>query len=164
MTKYEYLAQLLEQDIINQKYKRGEKLPSIQTLSKQHHCSKETVIKAYQLLMHQHLIYAKAQSGYYVSLLDRHIVMKVKLLEGSSCHCESNVGVVRGGIGRVKHHLLQNSSLVGIGCVIVDRIPLADGYVDINSYIAVLAARGQKRKTQHQHRQKYRNALHNVPP
>ena len=49
MTKYEYLAQLLEQDIINQKYKRGEKLPSIQTLSKQHHCSKETVIKAYQL-------------------------------------------------------------------------------------------------------------------
>ena len=66
MTKYEYLAQLLEQDIINHKYKRGEKLPSIQTLSKQHHCSKETVIKAYQLLVHQHLIYAKAQSGYYV--------------------------------------------------------------------------------------------------
>ena len=66
MTKYEYLAQLLEQGIINQKYKRGEKLPSIQTLSKQHHCSKETVIKAYQLLVHQHLIYAKAQSGYYV--------------------------------------------------------------------------------------------------
>ena len=33
MTKYEYLAQLLEQDIINHKYKRGEKLPSIQTLS-----------------------------------------------------------------------------------------------------------------------------------
>src|SRR5699024_249750 len=106
----------------------------------------------------------RAQSGYYVSLLDRHIGMKVKLLEGSSRHCKSNVGVVRGGIGRVKHYLLQNSSLVGIGCVIVDRIPLADGYVDINAYIAVLAARGKKRKTQHQHRQKYRNALHNVPP
>lgn len=66
MTKYEQLAQLLEQDIIHQKYKRGDKLPSIQTLSKQYHCSKETVIKAYQLLVQQHLIYAKAQSGYYV--------------------------------------------------------------------------------------------------
>lgn len=66
MKKYEQLAKSLEQDIMNQKYKRGQRLPSIQILSKQFHCSKETVIKAYQLLIQQHLIYAKAQSGYYV--------------------------------------------------------------------------------------------------
>ena len=66
MKKYEQLARSIEQDILHQKYKRNEKLPSIQTLSKQHCCSKETVIKAYQSLIQQHLIYAKAQSGYYV--------------------------------------------------------------------------------------------------
>lgn len=66
MTKYERLAQSLEQDIMQQVYKQGERLPSIGTMAKKQGCSKETVIKAYQLLIHQHLIYAKAQSGYYV--------------------------------------------------------------------------------------------------
>ena len=65
MTKYERLAQSLEQDIMQQIYKQGERLPSIGTMAKKQGCSKETVIKAYQLLIHQHLIYAKAQSGYY---------------------------------------------------------------------------------------------------
>lgn len=50
MTKYEELALLIEQKILNQEYKQQEKLPSINTLASMHHCSKATVIKCYELL------------------------------------------------------------------------------------------------------------------
>ena len=43
------------------------KLPSIVQLSKTYHCSKVTVLKSYELLCNQHLIYTKPQSGYYVA-------------------------------------------------------------------------------------------------
>ena len=66
MKKYEQLAMLIEKDIADQTYHQGERLPSIHTLAQQYHCSKETVIKAYQLLIDRHLIYAKAQSGFYI--------------------------------------------------------------------------------------------------
>lgn len=67
MYKYEQIAKIIEKQIINQKYKQGERLPSIHQLSKQYHCSKATIIKCYETLEKKHLIYVKKQSGYYVA-------------------------------------------------------------------------------------------------
>ncbi|MFR7590190.1 MAG: PLP-dependent aminotransferase family protein [Longibaculum sp.] len=67
MYKYQSLAVEIENQILNHKFQQSEKLPSISQLAKQKHCSKETIIKAYQELEKKHLIYAKAQSGYYVA-------------------------------------------------------------------------------------------------
>ena len=67
MTKYESIALELEKKIIDHTYQQGERLPSIQQLSQKYHCSKETIIKCYQLLIQKHLIYVKKKSGYYVA-------------------------------------------------------------------------------------------------
>lgn len=67
MYKYEQIAKTIEKQIIDQKYKQGERLPSIQQLSKQYHCSKATIIKCYEILEKKHFVYVKKQSGYYVT-------------------------------------------------------------------------------------------------
>lgn len=67
MYKYEQIAKTIEKQIIDQKYKQGERLPSIQQLSKQYGCSKATIIKCYEMLEKKHFIYVKKQSGYYVA-------------------------------------------------------------------------------------------------
>jgi len=67
MTKYEMIANDVEKQIINLKYEQGEKLPSLKKISEMYQCSKETAIKAYDVLVKKHLIYAKHQSGYYVA-------------------------------------------------------------------------------------------------
>ncbi|GMB00022.1 winged helix-turn-helix domain-containing protein [Pelosinus sp. IPA-1] len=48
------------------RYEAGEKLPSIRVLPEQYQCSVNTVIKAFQKLEQQDLVYAISQSGYYV--------------------------------------------------------------------------------------------------
>ena len=59
MYKYEQIAKTIEKQIIDQKYKQGERLPSIQQLSKQYNCSKATIIKCYEMLEKKHFIYVK---------------------------------------------------------------------------------------------------------
>jgi len=67
MKIYEQICQDLKEDIVNQKIRRGERLPSLISLSEKYHCSKGTVLKAYEELRSQHIIYSKPQSGFYVA-------------------------------------------------------------------------------------------------
>jgi len=67
MTLYQKIHYDLKQDILAQKIKQGERLPSISKLSEMYQCSKGTVIKALDLLCTQHIIFSKPQSGYYVA-------------------------------------------------------------------------------------------------
>lgn len=67
MYKYESIAQSIEQQILDHTYQQGDKLPSIHSLAQKYHCSKETIMKCYNLLIQKHLIYVKSQSGYYVA-------------------------------------------------------------------------------------------------
>lgn len=67
MYKYQQIANTIKKKINNQSYQPNQKLPSIVQLSKTYHCSKVTVLKSYELLCNQHLIYTKPQSGYYVA-------------------------------------------------------------------------------------------------
>lgn len=64
--KYEAVADLIKGNIYSGKYKPGEKLPSIQKLSKELIYNTDTIVKAYKQLEEEHLIYAVPKSGYYV--------------------------------------------------------------------------------------------------
>lgn len=64
--KYVKIAEEIKEDIFKKKFKIGSKLPSIRVLCEKYNCSKGTVIKAYDELQRQHIIYSIPQSGYYV--------------------------------------------------------------------------------------------------
>jgi len=64
--KYEAVADLIRENIYSGNYKSGEKLPSIQKLSKELTYNTDTIVKAYKQLEEEHLIYAVSKSGYYV--------------------------------------------------------------------------------------------------
>lgn len=67
MKKYEKIASIIEEQILNHEYEQGDRLPSILSLVEEYHCSKSTIIKCYESLIQKHLIYVKKQSGYYVA-------------------------------------------------------------------------------------------------
>ena len=64
--KYRLVADLIRQKISAGAYKPGEKLPSVQVLSKELSYNSDTIVKAYKLLEAEHIIYAIPKSGYYV--------------------------------------------------------------------------------------------------
>lgn len=67
VTRYQQLASLLSERIIQGLYREGEKLPSVRTLSQEHGVSISTVQQTYQLLEQQRLITAQPRSGYFVA-------------------------------------------------------------------------------------------------
>lgn len=67
MRRYEQIVNDIKNDIECQKRKPGSKLPSLLTMAKTYQVSKGTVLKAYEILEKQCLIFAKAQSGYYIA-------------------------------------------------------------------------------------------------
>ncbi|AWE07305.1 GntR family transcriptional regulator [Lysinibacillus sp. 2017] len=64
--KYLEIVDTIKQQLQNGDYQAGSKLPSIRQLSVQFNCSKNTILKAYDELEKEHVLYAKAQSGYYI--------------------------------------------------------------------------------------------------
>lgn len=64
--KYEVVVDLIKKNIYSGNYKPGEKLPSIQKLSKELTYNTDTIVKAYKQLEEERLIYAVSKSGYYV--------------------------------------------------------------------------------------------------
>jgi DNA-binding transcriptional MocR family regulator len=64
--KYEAVIDIIKNNVYSGSYKSGEKLPSIQKLSKELAYNTDTIVKAYKQLEEEHLIYAVPKSGYYV--------------------------------------------------------------------------------------------------
>ena len=64
--RYDQIANQLEDSILNNILKVGEKLPSVRLLSKQQQVSPSTIFKAYYQLEAKGLIEARPKSGYYV--------------------------------------------------------------------------------------------------
>ena len=64
---YLRIARIIEQQILQQVIKTGDKLPSLRTLSLQHGISQTTAISVYHYLESKALIAARPQSGYYVT-------------------------------------------------------------------------------------------------
>lgn len=67
MNKYQTIASIIEEKIMNVEYEQGDKLPSLRQIMNTYKCSRSTAIKAYVSLIEKHLIYVKHQSGYYVA-------------------------------------------------------------------------------------------------
>ncbi|RLM27457.1 GntR family transcriptional regulator [Brenneria alni] len=67
MTRYQYLASLLQQRIEQGLYQSGERLPSVRALSSEHGVSISTVQQAYHLLEARQLIMPQPRSGYFVA-------------------------------------------------------------------------------------------------
>ncbi|KAA8995068.1 PLP-dependent aminotransferase family protein [Affinibrenneria salicis] len=67
MTRYQYLASLLERRIEQGLYQSGERLPSVRALSSEHGVSISTVQQAYHLLETRQLIMPQPRSGYFVA-------------------------------------------------------------------------------------------------
>lgn len=63
---YEKIVEDIEIDIKKEVYKPGKKLPSVRELSQKYNCCKNTVVKAYETLKNNHIIYSIPQSGYYI--------------------------------------------------------------------------------------------------
>lgn len=66
MNLYLSIANDIKKMIIENEVPSGGKLPSINSLCKKYGCSKGTIIKSYDTLCKEHLIYSTPQSGYYV--------------------------------------------------------------------------------------------------
>lgn len=67
--RYRFLAEEIEQKIMNGTYQPGEKLPSIRKLHKQSNLSISTIYHAYMELESMGLVEARPKSGYYVNPL-----------------------------------------------------------------------------------------------
>lgn len=66
MEKYKIITAYIKEEIKNNKIKEGDKLPSIRKLSEMFSCSKSTVIKSYDNMEDENLVYSVPRSGYYL--------------------------------------------------------------------------------------------------
>ncbi|AFS79138.1 HTH-type transcriptional regulator, GntR family [Gottschalkia acidurici 9a] len=71
MLKYEKIIEYIKNGIYNGDLIHKRRLPSIRSISQQFNCSIGTVLKAYDKLEKEHIIYSLPKSGYYV-LKDSH--------------------------------------------------------------------------------------------
>ncbi|CAG7614746.1 PLP-dependent aminotransferase family protein [Paenibacillus allorhizosphaerae] len=81
MKKYMEVIARIKQDMEGGVLQRGDQLPSIRSLSLELNCSLNTVIKAYQQLELEHLVYTVPRSGYFV--VDHERSNKVEPGEGN---------------------------------------------------------------------------------
>ena len=66
MIKYEAIIDYIKNKISLGEIKAGEKLPSIRELSDKFLCSKVTVVRAYDMLEKEHIVYSIPKSGHYL--------------------------------------------------------------------------------------------------
>lgn len=66
MNKYEKIIKYIKRKIVTCDIKAGEKLPSIRNVSEKFKCSKATVVKAYEVMENEKIIYSIPKSGYYL--------------------------------------------------------------------------------------------------
>lgn len=66
MLKYEEIIEYLKTNLKSQKLNHPQKLPSIRSIKELFQCSTGTVLKAYEKLEQDHIIYSVPKSGYYI--------------------------------------------------------------------------------------------------
>ncbi|HWQ30159.1 MAG TPA: PLP-dependent aminotransferase family protein, partial [Negativicutes bacterium] len=65
-SKYQKVITHIKGEIASGSFKPGSRLPSIREMAEGFGCNKATVIRAYDVLEQEHLLYSKPKSGYYV--------------------------------------------------------------------------------------------------
>ncbi|MCY6957510.1 aminotransferase-like domain-containing protein [Clostridium brassicae] len=64
--KYKTILNYMKKEILIKNIKPGEKLPSIRNICNKFQCSKITVVKVYDLLEKEHIVYSIPKSGHYL--------------------------------------------------------------------------------------------------
>lgn len=78
--KYKQLIKSIEKAILNGDYKRGDVLPSINSLKSRFHISRDTVLLAYGNLKLRGIIYAVSGKGYYIKTENVSTIERIFLL------------------------------------------------------------------------------------
>lgn len=90
--KYEVVKSQIKEQLLSNKIKPGEKLPSIRVAAERWACSVNTAIRAYQELEKEHLIYAVPKSGYYAVLRSgSHIQTTIERIDFSAASPDPQV-------------------------------------------------------------------------
>lgn len=66
MSKYNNIVNFIMKEISDKNINYGRKLPTVRELSEKFQCSKVTVVRAYDELQKNHIVYSIPQSGYYL--------------------------------------------------------------------------------------------------
>lgn len=66
MSRYNEIIDYVIEEIKNKNIKFGQRLPTVRQLSEKFQCSKGTVVRAYEQMQKEHVIYSVPQSGYYL--------------------------------------------------------------------------------------------------
>ncbi|NMM63700.1 PLP-dependent aminotransferase family protein [Clostridium sp. P21] len=66
MSKYNEIVNYIISEVENKNLKYKQKLPTVRMLSEKFNCSKTTVVRAYDELEREHIVYSIPQSGYYL--------------------------------------------------------------------------------------------------
>lgn len=80
MYKYLAVSNEIENMIKNGRYKEGERIPSIRSLTQNYNCNKSTVISALNELERRHIVYSLPKSGYYVVTRKPNLTKAEKLI------------------------------------------------------------------------------------
>ncbi|MBR4027888.1 MAG: GntR family transcriptional regulator [Lachnospiraceae bacterium] len=76
---YQQIADQIREDILSEKLKQGEYLPSIRSLAKELKISVITTMKAYELLAEEGLVTAVQGKGFYVNAQDSEMLREQHL-------------------------------------------------------------------------------------
>ncbi len=96
--KYLHIADSVEQQIMSEVLKIGDKLPSVRLLSKHHDISVSTVLQAYYHLEGKGLIESRPQSGYYVRFNPSRFPQKIDKSDPSQVIKTKNVEAIIGEV------------------------------------------------------------------
>jgi DNA-binding transcriptional MocR family regulator len=80
MYKYLAVSNEIENMIKSGRYKEGERIPSIRSLTQNYNCNKSTVISALNELERRHIVYSLPKSGYYVVMKKPNLNKDKKLI------------------------------------------------------------------------------------
>jgi len=95
---YLRVADIIEQQIMDQVLKIGDKLPSVRLLSKEHGLSVSTILQAYYHLEGKGLIESRPQSGYYVRFNPSRFPQKIQKSAPSQTIKTKNVEAMIGEV------------------------------------------------------------------
>ncbi|MGM0124591.1 hypothetical protein IGI37_001969 [Enterococcus sp. AZ194] len=91
MLKFERIKKDVKIKIKQGEYQAGTRIPSITKNATHYKCSRETVVKAYNELIREHILYAKNKSGYFVAGPKDHLETELPHYDLSTGNVRTNL-------------------------------------------------------------------------
>jgi len=126
MNKYHNIVDYIMDEILNDTIRLEEKMPTVRALSEKFQCSKGTVVKAYEQLQKNHIIYSVPQKGYFLVKKNRLVEeLKTGIIDFTSASPDESVlpyedfqHCLNQAIDTYKHTLFNYSNPKGLPSLI----------------------------------------------